>query len=218
MFLYDGDAPLAERRAQLEALLAGSAAAVRLGQQVALPLAVLGDPVSGAARLDALFVAARDRGNEGLLVKDPTTPYAPGRRGRAWLKVKKALATLDVVVTAVQWGQGRRHHLLSDYTFAVRDGARLVNVGKAYSGLTDAELTELTAWFQAHTLQDFVAGRVVAPEIVIEVAFDSVQPSPRHKSGFALRFPRIVRLRPDKPVDEINTVDDVRALVVPPPG
>jgi DNA ligase-1 len=167
------------------------------------------------ARLDALFDAARHRGNEGLLVKDPTSPYSPGRRGRAWLKVKKALATLDVVVTAVEWGQGRRRHLLSDYTFAVRDGDRLLNIGKAYSGLTDAELAEMTEWFKAHTLRDFVAGRVVEPQIVIEVAFDIVQPSPRHKSGYALRFPRIVRLRPDKPVSEINTLDDVRALAAP---
>ena len=127
--------------------------------------------------------------------------------------MKRALATLDVVVTAVEWGQGKRHHLFSDYTFAVRDGDRLLNIGKAYSGLTDAELAEMTAWFVAHTVRDFRAGRTVEPQVVIEVAFDVIQPSPRHKSGYALRFPRIVRLRPDKPVSEIKTLDDVRAMV-----
>jgi DNA ligase-1 len=131
--------------------------------------------------------------------------------------VKRALATLDVVVTAVEVGNGRRRHLLSDFTFAVRaseDDPTLLNIGKAYSGLTDVELEELTAWFQDHTLQQFAHGkvRVVEPQIVIEVAFDRVQPSKRHKSGYALRFPRIVRLRPDKPTTEIDTLATVRSL------
>ncbi len=212
------EAPLATRRAALVDLLGAGRPGLVLAQQEAVPLAVFADRDAGPARLDALFAAARARGNEGLMVKDPQSAYSPGRRGRAWLKVKRALATLDVVVTAVEWGQGRRHRLLSDYTFAVRDGDRLLNVGKAYSGLTDAELAEMTEWFKAHTLRDFTAGRVVEPRIVIEVAFDIVQPSPRHKSGYALRFPRIVRLRPDKPVDEISTLDDVRALAAPPAG
>ena len=121
------------------------AAALQLGELVRLPTATLADPATGRARWIALFAAARARGNEGLLVKHPASAYSPGKRGRAWLKVKRALATLDVVVTAVEWGQGKRHHLLSDYTFAVRDGDRLLNIGKAYSGLTDAELAEMTA-------------------------------------------------------------------------
>jgi DNA ligase-1 len=207
------DRPLAERRAALEALLhPWLSATIRLGELVRLPVADLAG-AAGQGRLDALFAAAQARGNEGLVVKHPSSVYSPGKRGRAWLKVKRALATLDVVVTAVEWGQGKRHHLLSDYTFAVRDGDRLLNIGKAYSGLTDAELTELTQWFVAHTVHDFRRGRTVVPEIVIEVAFDAIQPSPRHKSGYALRFPRIVRLRPDKPVSEINTLADVRAMV-----
>src|SRR5207244_9037118 len=151
--------------------------------------------------LDGMFDAARNRGNEGLMVKMPGSTYSPGKRGKAWLKVKKALATLDVVVTAVEWGHGKRRHMLSDYTFAVRDpdeDGRLLNVGKAYSGLTDAEIIEMTEWFKAHTIRDFGRVRLVEPLIVIEVAFDKIQPSPRHKSGYALRFPRIVRLRPDK--------------------
>lgn len=163
--------------------------------------------------LDAMFAAARDRGNEGLMVKMPNSVYSPGKRGKAWLKVKKALATLDVVVTAVEWGNGKRRHMLSDYTFAVLgpDGS-LLNVGKAYSGLTDAEITEMTEWFKAHTIRDFGRVRLVEPLVVLEVAFDKIQPSPRHKSGYALRFPRIVRLRPDKRPQDASTLDEVRAI------
>ncbi len=163
--------------------------------------------------LDDMFAAARDRGNEGLMVKMPGSLYSPGKRGRSWLKVKKALATLDVVITAVEWGNGKRHHMLSDYTFAVLgpDGA-LLNVGKAYSGLTDAEIIEMTEYFKAHTIQDFGRVRLVEPLVVIEVAFDKIQLSPRHKSGYALRFPRIVRLRPDKRPQDANSLEDVRAI------
>ena len=168
--------------------------------------------------IDPLFDAARARGNEGLMVKDPASAYKPGRRGREWLKVKKALATLDVVVTAVEVGYGKRRHVLSDYTFAVRagpDDPTLLNIGKAYSGLTDAEIAALTEWFKAHTIKDFGRARLVEPQIVLEVAFDIVQPSARHKSGYALRFPRIVRIRDDKPVDEIDTLETVRKLAAP---
>ena len=167
--------------------------------------------------LDAEFDAARARGNEGLMIKDPRSFYKPGRRGREWMKLKKALATLDVVVTSVELGHGKRRNVLSDYTFAVRhsesDG-ELLNIGKAYSGLTDVEIAEMTQWFRAHTIQEFAHGRVrvVEPRIVIEVTFDRVQPSNRHKSGYALRFPRIVRLRPDKMPDEIDTLETVRKL------
>lgn len=169
------------------------------------------------APLDEEFAAARARGNEGLMIKDPRSQYKPGKRGREWLKLKKALATLDVVVTAVEVGNGKRRHVLSDYTFAVRRSEtddELLNVGKAYSGLTDAEIAELTEWFKAHTLQEFAHGRVrtVEPKIVLEVTFDRVQKSPRHKSGYALRFPRIVRLRDDKTAADIDTLDTVRRL------
>ncbi len=170
------------------------------------------------AALDSEFDAARARGNEGLMVKSPSSFYKPGRRGREWLKVKRAIATLDVVVTAVEVGHGKRRNLLSDYTFAVRRAegdAELLNIGKAYSGLTDAELAEMTEWFKSHTLQEFAHGRVrlVEPSIVIEVTFDRVQPSKRHKSGYALRFPRILRLRPDKKPEEADTLETVEKLV-----
>jgi DNA ligase-1 len=170
------------------------------------------------AALDDEFAAARSRGNEGLMVKSPASFYKPGRRGREWLKVKRAIATLDVVVTAVEVGHGKRRNLLSDYTFAIRRSAEddeLLNIGKAYSGLTDVELTELTEWFKDHTIKEFAHGRVrlVEPLVVIEVTFDRVQESKRHKSGYALRFPRILRIRTDKKPEEIDTLETVQRLV-----
>jgi DNA ligase-1 len=170
------------------------------------------------ADLDAEFDEARLRGNEGLMIKSPASIYKPGRRGREWLKLKRAIATLDVVVTAVEVGHGKRRNLLSDYTFAVRkseEDNQLLNIGKAYSGLTDAELAEMTEWFKNHTIQEFAHGRVrlVEPTVVIEVTFDRVQKSKRHKSGYALRFPRILRLRPDKKAHEADTLPTVQKLV-----
>jgi DNA ligase-1 len=203
------DEPLDVRRRALENLIARDAAsAVRLSEA---------KRVREASGLDAEFDAARARGNEGLMIKDPRSSYKPGKRGREWLKLKRALATLDVVVTAVEVGHGKRRNLLSDYTFAVRrseEDPELLNVGKAYSGLTDAELAELTEWFRAHTLQEFAHGRVriVEPKVVLEVTFDRVQESRRHKSGYALRFPRILRLRDDKSPEEIDTLEAVRRI------
>jgi DNA ligase 1 len=159
--------------------------------------------------LDQLFEAAQARGNEGLMIKDPESRYTPGRRGKSWLKLKRELATLDVVVTAVEYGHGKRIGVLSDYTFAVRDGDRLVNIGKAYSGLTDAEIMEMTKWFLEHTIKDEGFRLMVEPKIVLEVAFNNMMRSDRHTSGYALRFPRIVRLRPDKPPEEVDTIERV---------
>lgn len=167
---------------------------------------------NSAGHLEEIFVAARQRGNEGLMVKDLTSPYVPGRRGKSWLKLKKELATLDVVVTAVEWGHGKRNKVLSDYTFAIRDGDELLNVGKAYSGLTDAEIAEMTQWFLEHTIQDQGFRRAVEPKIVLEVAFNNMMRSNRHESGYALRFPRILRIRTDKTVDEIDTLETVREI------
>jgi DNA ligase-1 len=165
-----------------------------------------------AEQLETYFEQAMARGNEGLMIKDVQSPYMPGRRGKWWLKLKRELATLDVVVTAAEYGHGKRTNVLSDYTFAVRKGEELVNIGKAYSGLTDLEIAELTQWFLAHTTVDRGFVREVEPEIVLEVAFNAIMRSDRHDSGYALRFPRIVRVRSDKPVAEIDTVDDVEAI------
>ena len=162
--------------------------------------------------LDRLFEAAQERGNEGLMIKDLESPYLPGRRGRSWLKLKRELATLDVVVTAVEYGHGKRSKVLSDYTFAVRDGDELRNVGKAYTGLTDVEIATMTQWFLAHTTKDHGWLREVEPKIVLEVAFNAVMESDRHASRYALRFPRIVRLREDKSPEDIDTVERVREI------
>jgi len=167
-----------------------------------------------AEELEELFAAAQARGNEGLMIKDLESAYMPGKRGKSWLKMKRELATLDVVVTAVEYGHGRRVGVLSDYTFAVWDTNkdRLVNIGKAYSGLTDAEIAEMTKWFLEHTLEDQGFRRTVEPKIVLEVAFNNMMRSERHDSGYALRFPRIVRLRPDKAAEEADTMERVREI------
>jgi DNA ligase-1 len=167
---------------------------------------------SSPEQLNQLFDAAQARGNEGLMIKDPESSYTPGRRGKSWLKLKRELATLDVVVTAVEYGHGKRIGVLSDYTFAVRDGERLLNIGKAYSGLTDAEILEMTQWFLEHTIEDHGFRRVVEPKIVLEVAFNNIMKSDRHNSGYALRFPRIVRLRPDKLPEEADTLERVKEV------
>jgi DNA ligase-1 len=166
------------------------------------------------AELDELFTAAQARGNEGLMIKDLASPYSPGNRGKSWLKMKRELATLDVVVTAVEYGHGRRAKVLSDYTFAVWDAnkEKLVNIGKAYSGLTDVEIAEMTKWFLDHTIEDQGFRRTVEPKIVLEVAFNNMMESDRHESGYALRFPRIVRLRPDKSANEADTIERAREI------
>ncbi|HKV88157.1 MAG TPA: ATP-dependent DNA ligase [Candidatus Dormibacteraeota bacterium] len=197
------DEPLETRRRLLE------------GLELAHPyLLARVEESTGPDDLDRIFAETRARGNEGLMVKDPMSPYTPGRRGLAWLKLKRPLATLDVLVTAVEWGHGKRKGVLSDYTFAVRDTAtgRLVNVGKAYSGLTDAEIATMTRRFLDITVEDRGHARLVQPEVVLEVAFDSIQHSGRHMSGYALRFPRIVRIRDDKPIEEIDTLERVAEL------
>jgi DNA ligase-1 len=198
--------PLRERRRRLEGLALPAPRFARSNLTTA----------ASAGELEARFAEARGRRNEGLMVKDPASVYSPGRRGLGWLKLKKALATLDCVVVGVEVGHGKRHGVLSDYTFAVRDEARgaLVTIGKAYTGLTDAELAEWTRWFEAHTLERHGRYRVVEPTVVVEVAFDVLMRSSRHRSGFALRFPRIVRIRDDKPAAEIDTLATVEALFV----
>ena len=178
-------------------------------------LRVLRAPVQradSATQLDTFFDESQARGNEGLMIKDLNSTYAPGRRGRSWLKMKRQLATLDVVVTSVEFGHGKRARVLSDYTFAVRDGDELVNIGKAYNGLTDREIAEMTEWFMAHTTADHGFSREVEPRIVLEVAFNAIMKSGRHASGYALRFPRILRIRTDKPVSEIDNVESVEKI------
>jgi DNA ligase-1 len=194
---------LRERRAELESLREGCLRFAHVSE------------VGSAAEIEEAFAAARARGNEGLMVKDPASIYAPGRRGLSWLKLKKALSTLDCVVIGAEYGHGKRNRVLSDYTFAVRDevSGELKTIGKAYSGLTDDEIAELTQYFLSHAKGQRGRYFEVEPEIVLEIAFDKIQESTRHNSGLAMRFPRIARIRTDKPVSEIDTVQTARKLV-----
>ncbi|HKU28413.1 MAG TPA: hypothetical protein VJQ54_23295 [Candidatus Sulfotelmatobacter sp.] len=188
---------------------------VKLAEDTGVESRIIRAPVFRAAVSDdveRLFTASQERGNEGLMIKDLASTYSPGKRGKAWLKMKRELATLDVVVTAVEYGHGKRIGVLSDYTFAVWDGDKLVNIGKAYSGLTDSEIAEMTKWFLEHTIEDQGLRLSVEPKVVLEVAFNNMMESDRHESGYALRFPRIVRLRPDKSAEEADTIETVRKI------
>lgn len=220
--------PLAERRALLEKIAKahsgqtsiasveehGQESLFRMEEQQSFPRWKLSPAVAleSVEQLESAYVEARVRGNEGVMLKALHSTYQPGRRGLAWLKLKRELATLDVVVTAAEYGHGKRAGVLSDYTFAVRDRDELKNIGKAYSGLTDAEIRELSNWFLEHTLEDYGYVRQVEPKIILEVAFNNVMRSTRHASGFALRFPRILRIRKDKPVEEIDTLERVEEI------
>ncbi len=165
-------------------------------------------PAHSSAEIEQTFQQARQRLNEGLMIKDPESLYLPGNRGMFWFKLKKELATLDVVVVGAEFGHGKRNNVLSDYTFAVRDetNGKLLPIGKAYSGLTDTEIAELTEHFKQNTIADHGRYREVKPNVILEVAFNSIQPSSRHASGLALRFPRIKAIRRDKNVDSIDTL------------
>src|SRR2546423_7125172 len=197
--------PLTERRKALEAL-APLPACLRLARIT---------QAGSVEEIEATFAAARARNNEGLMVKDPSSIYTPGRRGLAWLKLKKALATLDCVVVGAEYGHGKRNKVLSDYTFAVRDDqtGELKTIGKAYSGLTDAEIAQLTEHFLSKTIRQRGRYHKVEPDTVLEIAFDSVHLSDRHPSGLAMRFPRIARVRADKSPTEIDTIAAARKLV-----
>ncbi len=198
--------PLAERRAALETLAADlpPEAPLRLSPEV---------PAASWEALAAARAASRDHGAEGLMLKRRASPYLSGRRKGDWWKWKVDPLTVDAVMIYAQSGFGRRATLFTDFTFAVRDGDALVPFTKAYSGLTDAEFREITAWVRRNTLQRFGPVRQVTPDLVFEIAFEGIQASPRHKSGIALRFPRMARWRRDKPAAEINTLDDLRTLL-----
>jgi DNA ligase-1 len=169
-------------------------------------------PATGTAQIAKLFRKSRSRGYEGLVVKDPDSPYTPGRRGKSWVKLKEELDTLDVVIVGAELGHGKRAGRLSDYTFSVRDGSAFKVIGKAYSGLTDAEIEEMAVKIKSITVHDDGYFRRVRPELVIEVAFDSIQKSDRHDSGYALRFPRIKAIRTDKTPDQADTIERVRQV------
>jgi DNA ligase-1 len=200
------DCPLSVRRAALLKLCGGDTDGCN-GSGATLLFSEM-TPVTTAEEIAAHFAAARDRRNEGSVLKDPQSPYSPGRRGKMWLKIKTHLPTLDCVVTAAEYGHGKRRNSLSDYTFAVWDrdpslpDAALVNVGKAYSGVTDEEIARLTELFHKLSVRRVGHVHVVTPQVVLEIACDQIQRSDRHASGYAFRFPRIKRIRWDKgPLD-----------------
>ncbi len=168
-----------------------------------------------AEGIESCFKEAMQKGHEGLIAKDPGSVYSPGRRGKSWIKLKGVMPTLDCVVVFAEQGHGKRSDVLSDYTFAVRDEASglLRVIGKAYSGLTDVEIEELTEHFKKHTVSKERRKRKVEPNVVLEIAFDAIRRSPRHDSGLALRFPRIKAIRHDKGVDEIDTLRSAEALL-----
>lgn len=170
--------------------------------------------VKNSSEIQELFEESLEKGYEGLMLKDPDSIYTPGKRGKAWVKLKKEFDTIDAVIVAAEYGHGKRAGVLSDYTFAVLDGEELKVIGKAYSGLTDDEIEMLDKRLREITIRDLGYKIIVKPEIVIEVAFDSIQESDRHDSGFALRFPRIKRIRFDKSVQEIDTLDKIREIYV----
>ncbi len=206
--LFRGDqlllsCPFEERRAMLEQVVAGCGPALLLSRQF---------EAATCDEVDRLFADARTRGNEGLLLKRKGSLYEPGKRSGAWEKLKRPYGTLDVVITAAEQGSGRRAIVFSDYTFAVRSGDGFLNVGKAYSGLTDSEVKELTKVLRAASTDRFGPTMLVRPAVVLEVAFDGVQKSARHKSGFALRFPRVLRWRRDKEPGDCDDLARVEAL------
>jgi DNA ligase-1 len=168
--------------------------------------------VSSAEEIQSMFDESKSLGYEGLVVKNLSSQYTPGRRGKNWVKLKKELDSLDVVIVAAEFGHGKRAGVISDYTFAVRDGDELRVVGKAYSGLTDSEILEMTDMLKQITVEDYGYSRSVKPQVVLEVAFDAVQKSNRHNSGYALRFPRIKRIRTDKSASQIDTLERVKRI------
>ncbi len=198
------DTPLIDRRELLESIAFTSPIGI-------IPV----HPAENAAQIEALFKQALTDGHEGLIAKDPTSVYTPGRRGKAWIKLKGVMPTLDCVVTIAEQGHGKRSHVLSDYTFAVRDHAngQLRVIGKAYSGLTDEEIEELTEHFKQHTIHKERRKHHVEPNIVLEIAFDSINRSARHDSGLALRFPRIKAIRRDKTLQDIDTLQAAISLL-----
>ncbi|CAN0251786.1 unnamed protein product, partial [Chrysoparadoxa australica] len=197
---------LSDRRAALETLLADLPEDVPIRPSPALPF-------DNWAQLAKTRAKARDMRAEGLMLKRNNSPYLSGRKKGDWWKWKLDPLTVDAVMIYAQQGHGRRANLFTDFTFAVWQGNDLVPFTKAYSGLTDAEFETITRWVRKNTLQRFGPVRQVRPEHVFEIAFEGIQPSPRHKSGLALRFPRMARWRHDKTAQEANTLDDLHALI-----
>lgn len=198
--------PFRERRRQLEALQADLPDSLPLLLSPVVPFATWEEAAQLRGR-------AREQLSEGLMLKHLDSPYHTGRKKGDWWKWKVDPYTVDAVLIYAQQGHGRRANLFTDYTFAVWDGDTLVPFTKAYSGLTDAELREVDRFVKQHTVERFGPVRSVVPKLVFEIAFEGIAASLRHKSGIALRFPRIHRWRRDKPMEEANTLEDLKMLL-----
>jgi DNA ligase-1 len=196
--------PLAERRQTLERLLGPGRPFLLVSPRVDFPT---WEELARSRR------EARERGVEGLMLKRLDSPYRTGRKRGDWWKWKTEPFTVDAVLVYAQAGHGRRANLLTDYTFAVWSGGELVPIAKAYSGLSDEEILTLDAWLRRHTVQKFGPVRSVEPLQVFELAFEGIALSPRHKSGIAVRFPRIARWRTDKPPEQADTLEGIRRLL-----
>jgi DNA ligase-1 len=198
--------PMSYRRERLADLISGANAESR----------IILSPTVDAATWEEVRAAknnARALGSEGLMLKRGDSQYGVGRRKGGWWKWKLDPYSIDAIMVYAQPGHGRRALLHTDYTFAVRDGDTLVPFAKAYSGLTDAEIREMDAWIRRNTVEKFGPVRSVKPEQVFELGFEGIQASTRHKSGIAVRFPRILRWRKDKPASEADTIESLRALL-----
>lgn len=201
------DLPLMERRKLLEKLIeANTSVVVQLSPVI---------ECSNWNDLTVIRSEARKINSEGLMLKHKQSPYHTGRKKGDWWKWKIDPMTVDAVLIYAQKGSGRRSAYYTDYTFAVKDGEKLVTIAKAYSGLTDKEIQEVSRFVNKNAIEKFGPVRTVKPELVFELAFEGIGYSSRHKSGVALRFPRILRWRRDKTVADINTIEDLKSMITP---
>jgi DNA ligase-1 len=203
---FDGetiDLPLADRRKILEKVVRENGGLMIAKQEL----------TSDPERVKKMFDEAIEAGHEGVMIKNPSSTYIPGKRGKNWLKLKEVMETLDLVVVGGEWGEGKRSHLLSSFVLAcVDENGELVPVGKVATGFTDEDLEELTELFKPEIEYEEGKRVTITPKYVFEVAYQEIQRSPKYKSGFALRFPRFVRLREDKDVSEADTIERVSRL------
>jgi DNA ligase-1 len=204
---YNGeviDLPLEERRKILESVVKESAV-VKIAKQIV---------TDKKEEIEKVYKEALKAGHEGAMLKNPKSPYTPGKRGKHWLKLKEVMETLDLVVVGGEWGEGRRSHLIGTFELACRDPTtgKLLRIGKLGTGFTDEDLEELTELFKPLIIKEEGKRVVFKPKIVFEVAYQEIQKSPKYESGFALRFPRFVRIRDDKGVEDADTLDRVKSL------
>jgi DNA ligase-1 len=198
------DLPLKERRKILESVIEES-------EKIKIAVQTITDNVK---KVETIYRQAVDAGHEGVMIKNPSSPYVPGKRGKHWLKLKAVMETLDLVVVGGEWGEGKRSHWLSSFELACVDTTTgsLLRVGKVATGFTEEDLEEMTELFKPLIVSQEGKKVEFIPKYVFEVAYQEIQKSPKYESGYALRFPRFIRLRDDKDVDEADTIERVENL------